>query len=394
MAGPCEPGDVLGVIEGDFAVIGADLGRRRDRGARPDARRRWRAGHDRRRRRDAGDLARRCAAHVEEHHPPCRRRGVRRWAGALPAPGPSSEAEEQPGDHPRLAGRDRARPSRTPSARRSIDELGLRTVGDLLRHFPRRYLKTGELTDGRPSRAGQLLTVVGEIGSSEAKSYRPAQRQGAYRVEVVIRPTARLTDDLLRAKQAHRRAGRPRGSRSATGVFTGKVSSSASSWQLTNPKMVIFGEEATHDGRARSSPAACFPIYPLTKGVESWDLQRAVTVRARPCSTTTRPACPTTSASVRLARRRHRARDWIHAPDDYAPGRGRAQAVPVRGGAGHPAGAWPGAGRGSRALGAQAAGGGQGGLLAAFDARLPFELTEGQREIGDEIEDELGRRTR
>jgi uncharacterized protein len=25
MAGPCEPGDVLGVIEGDFAVVGADL---------------------------------------------------------------------------------------------------------------------------------------------------------------------------------------------------------------------------------------------------------------------------------------------------------------------------------------------------------------------------------
>ena len=25
MAGPCEPGDVLGVIEGDFAVVGDDL---------------------------------------------------------------------------------------------------------------------------------------------------------------------------------------------------------------------------------------------------------------------------------------------------------------------------------------------------------------------------------
>ncbi len=25
MAGPCEPGDVLGVVEGDFAVVGQDL---------------------------------------------------------------------------------------------------------------------------------------------------------------------------------------------------------------------------------------------------------------------------------------------------------------------------------------------------------------------------------
>ena len=25
MAGPCEPGDVLGVVAGDFAVVGSDL---------------------------------------------------------------------------------------------------------------------------------------------------------------------------------------------------------------------------------------------------------------------------------------------------------------------------------------------------------------------------------
>ena len=50
MAGPCEPGDVLGVIAGDFAVVGSDLddgGRRRPRAA---AGRRRRAGHDRGRR--------------------------------------------------------------------------------------------------------------------------------------------------------------------------------------------------------------------------------------------------------------------------------------------------------------------------------------------------------
>ena len=27
-----------------------------------------------------------------------------------------------------------------------VEGLGLETVGDLMRHFPRRYLKTGELT--------------------------------------------------------------------------------------------------------------------------------------------------------------------------------------------------------------------------------------------------------
>ena len=45
MAGPCEPGDVLGVVAGDFAVVGADLDDGRRRRPRTAARRRRRAGH-------------------------------------------------------------------------------------------------------------------------------------------------------------------------------------------------------------------------------------------------------------------------------------------------------------------------------------------------------------
>ena len=44
-----------------------------------------------------------------------------------------------------------------------------------------------------------------------------------------------------------------------------------------------------------------------------------------------------------------------------------------------------------RAQGARARTRRDDGLLAAFDARLPFELTGGQREIGDLVADELGR---
>ena len=47
-----------------------------------------------------------------------------------------------------------------------------------------------------------------------------------------------------------------------------------------------------------------------------------------------------------------------------------------------------------RALGARPRTGGDGALLAAFDARLPFELTAGQREIGAEIEPTWPSRTR
>ncbi len=69
MAGPCEPGDVLGVVEGDFAVVGEDL-----YDVAIDVLERLIggggelvtlvAGVD-----DRDELAQRCAAHVEEQHP-------------------------------------------------------------------------------------------------------------------------------------------------------------------------------------------------------------------------------------------------------------------------------------------------------------------------------------
>jgi uncharacterized protein len=69
MAGPCEPGDVLGVVEGDFAVIGDDL-----HAVAADVLGRLLGGGGELVTLVTGegateDLARRCAAHVEAHHP-------------------------------------------------------------------------------------------------------------------------------------------------------------------------------------------------------------------------------------------------------------------------------------------------------------------------------------
>ncbi len=69
MAGPCEPGDVLGVVAGDFAVVGDDLfdvatvvlERLLGGGGELVTLVRGQGGGD--------DLAERCAAYVEEHHP-------------------------------------------------------------------------------------------------------------------------------------------------------------------------------------------------------------------------------------------------------------------------------------------------------------------------------------
>ena len=56
--------------------------------------------------------------------------------------------------------------------KRLAEGLGIETVGDLLRHFPRRYVKTGELTHVADLQPGEMITVVGEIAVSELRTYR------------------------------------------------------------------------------------------------------------------------------------------------------------------------------------------------------------------------------
>ena len=56
--------------------------------------------------------------------------------------------------------------------RRSCEELGLDTVGDLLRHYPRRYVERGELTPLADLAVGEHVTVVGRVVRRVAPSRR------------------------------------------------------------------------------------------------------------------------------------------------------------------------------------------------------------------------------
>ena len=129
-----------------------------------------------------------------------------------------------------------------------------------------------------------------------------------------------------------------------------------------------------------------YPIYPQTKGVESWDIQRAVNF-ARSVVDDVPEVVPEEIRDEYDVVDARTAVDLIHAPDTFAQvevGRRRyrfeealvTQVVLGRRRAF------------LRTLGAQARSGG-GGLLAAFDERLPFVLTDGQRAVGEVIEADL-----
>lgn len=277
--------------------------------------------------------------------------------------------------------------------KRMAEGLGLRTVDDLLHHFPRRYVKTGELSRVSDLRAGEMLTVVGEIVESRVQTYQDRRtHRPAYRLDTVLQTDGPALRMSFFAKNAHTSAWyAKRVSVGRRGVFVGQVSRFRDRWQLTNPRMVLFGvanDEEGEEGGVVDVFGDLYPIYPQTRGVDSWDLQRAVGF-ARSVIDDVPELLPADIRERYGLPAAREALDLIHAPDDFgqvhaAQRRYRfeealvTQLVLAR----------------RRAflhtLGAQARVGG-GGLLAAFDARLPFELTRGQREVGELIEAELGR---
>ena len=222
--------------------------------------------------------------------------------------------------------------------------LGVTTVGELLRHFPRTYLKTGELTEVGSLQEGQPLTIVGEVLTSRVVTGRQA-----HRVEAVLKtdgPPLRLTVFARQhriAEWQHRRL-----APGASGVFTGKVGRFRDDWQLTNPQMVIFGEDddpKTESAREMvGQPQGALPDLPRHRHASRRrDIQRVVELRAHRRRRAARAAPRGPAQELRRARRRHRA-----ALDPRArrlgPGRCRPQAVPLRGGARPPSSCSSGAG--------------------------------------------------
>ena len=270
--------------------------------------------------------------------------------------------------------------------KRIEDGLGLRTVGDLMNHFPRRYVRTGELTRVGELRVGQLLTVVGEIVASDLRTYTD-RRSGrpAYRLETVLATDGqRLRMTFFAKNQRVASSFQGKYAKGRRGLFLGQVGRFRDEWQLTNPQMFLFGSD---DIGAVIEIPPFYPIYPLTKGVQTWDLERAVSF-ARTVVEVPDDVLP------EAVRREHglldlrAAYDQVHAPDDYpqvtaAHRRFRfEEALVTQLVLGRRR-------RTTRALGARARDGGDGALLAAFDARLPFELTRGQQQVGEQIAADL-----
>jgi ATP-dependent DNA helicase RecG len=269
-----------------------------------------------------------------------------------------------------------------------MEGLGLRTVGDLLRHYPRRYAQRGQLTDLRALEVGEHATVVAQVRTARA---RPMRSRPGYIGEAVVtdgRDELRLTFFFRKKFLAERLEQQLRPGLRA--LFSGKVDRYQGQLQLTHPEFEPLPGDVG-DEAARALADQPIPIYPASAKVQSWTVAQSVRVVLDTLDGD-ELADP---LPAELLHRRHlpglaEALQLVHRPADveeYRRGRARLRyeeafllqtALARRRAAAAflPASPYPHA---------------PGGLLADFDARLPFSLTAGQQEVGETIAAELAR---
>jgi ATP-dependent DNA helicase RecG len=260
------------------------------------------------------------------------------------------------------------------TAKPLAETLGLETVGDLLDHLPRRYEERGQLTDLHDLREGEDVTISAEVVTVKGRQLRPK----LFKLDVVVTDGSGRLSLTFFSKYRWDRGLAP----GVRGLFAGKVTRFRKTLQLTNPAMQLGSDADEFAG-------ALVPIYPAGGKIASWDIAKCVRIvldslgelpdqlpdglRERHGLLGLRAAYqqahrPESWAQRTAARKRLKWDEALVVQVALAQRRLAAERVPAE----------P---RKERSD----------GLLAAFDASLPFSLTSGQREVGATLAADLAR---
>ncbi|QYA97093.1 ATP-dependent DNA helicase RecG [Streptomyces anulatus] len=270
------------------------------------------------------------------------------------------------------------------TAKVMAEHLDLHTVGDLLHHYPRRYEERGKLTALADLPLDEHVTVVAQVADARilmfnngrGKRLEVTLTDGSGRLQLVFfgHGVHKPHKELLPGRQA---------------MFAGKASVFNRKMQLAHPTYQLLdvsdADEATEAVDAFAG--RLLPIYPACKQLDSWRIAKAVdavlpsardAVDPLPASLregrgfTPLPEAllkvhrPQTKADVEDARARLK---WDEAfVLQVALARRRYADTQLPAVARRPV---------------------ADGLLDAFDAKLPFTLTEGQEKVSKEIFDDL-----
>ena len=258
-------------------------------------------------------------------------------------------------------------------------ELGLETLEDLLRHYPRRHVIRGELTDIESLNEDEEVTILARIESVNVK--RIPGRKGAI-LEVIVsdgraKLILRFFNQAWRTKELH--AGRE-------GLFAGKVGLFKGKRQLAHPDYLLIPEGEDKSEAISDFAGKFLPVYPATRKLPSWKVAQCVRLGldalgeiAEPLPEKFRDGLnfPTLQQALHQVHlpasleEAERARERLTFDEALSmqifliqrKNEIKKQRTKVR----------------KRHT----------GILEKFDARLPFDLTAGQRRVANEIDADL-----
>ncbi|MET0415739.1 MAG: DEAD/DEAH box helicase, partial [Actinoplanes sp.] len=272
------------------------------------------------------------------------------------------------------------------TAKALATHLELHTAGDLIYHFPRRYDERGEHTDMRSLQIGEQVTLLAQV---QSVSVKPMRARKGNMLEITVGDGSGATLTCTFFNQAWRERDLKRG---RWGLFAGKITDFRGKRQLNGPAYQLLSVDATQDEAAEEIEefaGALIPVYPAAQAVPTWVIAKCVRtlldtfqppddplpaeVRAKRNLVGIGPALreihrPSSKEALFSAKYRLKWDEAFAVQLTLVQRRQRSMAAPGR--------ARPCA---------------DDGILARFDASLPYELTEGQREVGEEIAADLAR---
>jgi len=260
------------------------------------------------------------------------------------------------------------------------DTFDIKTVGDLMRHYPRRYLVRGELSDISELVEGDEVTILAEVLSSTNRPLRG--RKGSIFEVVVTDGTDKLS--LTFFNQAWRekelKAGRQ-------GLFAGKVGLFNGKKQLAHPDYEMIPDGNDVDAAASSFAGKYLPVYPASAKMPSWKISKCVEM-AIDSLDEVEDFLPEHIRSSFGYPTLHQGLVQLHRPADLDSAESARERLTfdeafllqsLLGLRRHEL----------RKLNTASRKAKKGGILDSFDASLPFQLTGGQKAVCAEIEADL-----
>ncbi len=262
----------------------------------------------------------------------------------------------------------------------------IQTVGHLLTHYPRRLADKGELTSFAGLALGEHVTVLAKVVDLTEHPYFPKTGK---RGRPAVRTQVTVTDgDQTLSLTFFRQPWLKKYLHPGTvGFFSGRVRVFRRRRELEHPTYEVLGKGADLEAFEDEEIQRWWPIYPATQRVSSKKIMRTVEqvlevlddpADPLPYDVRREHGLPTYAEALRR----------IHQPDDPPDWERARQRLrfdeafvlqTVLAQRRHEARTLPATARPGRAD----------GLLARFDAALPFTLTDGQQRVGAEVADHL-----